>query len=52
MGAIDAVSITVLGVVFGLDESTFFEDGTPAVGDYVEVEDEDGDGFADSVEID
>ena len=52
MGAIDDVSITVLGVAFGLDESTFFEDGTPAVGDYVEVEDEDADGFADSVEID
>lgn len=51
LGAIDDVSITVLNVVFSIDEGTFFEDGMPEVGDYVEVEDEDADGYADSVEI-
>ena len=45
------VSLTVLGVTFGVDAGTFFEDGTPVVGDYVEVEDDNGDGTADSVEI-
>lgn len=49
--AIDDVSITVLGIGFSIDASTFFEDGLPVVGDYVEVEDENGDGIADSVEI-
>ena len=49
--AIDDVSITVLDVIFSVDESTFYEDGLPEVGDYVEVEDEDADGYADSVEI-
>ena len=51
LDAIDGVSITVLDVIFSVDESTFFEDGLPEVGDYVEVEDEDADGYADSVEI-
>ena len=51
LGAIDDVSITVLDVVFSIDEGTFFEDGLPEVDDYVEVEDEDADGYADSVEI-
>ena len=51
LDAIDEVSLTVLYVVFSVDESTFFEDGLPEVGDYVEVEDEDADGYADSVEI-
>lgn len=50
--AIDDVSITVVGVTFGVDMDTFFENGTPGVGDYAEVEDDDGDGVADSVEID
>jgi hypothetical protein len=49
--AVDDVSLTVLGVTFGVDAGTFFEDGTPVVGDYVEVEDDNGDGTADSVEI-
>lgn len=51
LDAIDEVSITVLGVEFTIDMDTFFEDGTPTAGDYVEVEDDDGDGIADSVEI-
>ena len=50
--AIDDVSITVVGITFGVDMDTFFENGTPGVGDYAEVEDDDGDGVADSVEID
>ena len=48
---IDEVSIDVLGIVFTVDVDTFFEDGIPVVGDYAEVEDEDADGIADSVEI-
>lgn len=50
--AVDEVSITVLGISFGLDMNTFFENGVPEVGDYVEVEDDDADGIADSVELD
>jgi len=49
--AIDDVSITVLNVTFRLNENTIFENGVPVDGDYVEVEDEDADGYADSVEI-
>ena len=49
--AVDGVSLTVLGITFALDVNTFFEDGTPVVGDYVEVEDDNGDGTADTVEI-
>ena len=49
---IDESSITVLGISFGLDMNTFFENGMPAAGDYVEVEDDDADGIADSVELD
>jgi len=49
--AIDDVSLTVLNVTFSVNENTFFEDGFPEVGNYVEVEDEDADGYADSVEI-
>jgi hypothetical protein len=45
------VSLTVLNVIFNVSENTFFENGLPEMGDYVEVEDEDGDGYADSVEI-
>jgi len=48
---IDEVSIDVLGIVFTVDMDTFFEDGIPVVGDYAEVEDDDADGIADSVEI-
>ena len=50
--AIDDASITVVGITFGVDMDTFFENGTPGVGDYAEVEDDDGNGVADSVEID
>jgi hypothetical protein len=49
--AIDDVSVTVLNVKFSVNENTSFEDGVPVEGDYVEVEDEDADGYADSVEI-
>jgi len=49
--AIDNNSITVLGIEFTVDVDTFFENGTPVVDDYVEVEDSDADGIADSVEI-
>lgn len=49
--AVDDVSLTVLGVTYSLDVNTFFENGTPAVGDYVEIEDDNGDGTADTVEI-
>jgi hypothetical protein len=49
--AIDDVSLTVLGVTYSLDVNTFFENGTPAVGDYVDIEDDNGDGTADTVEI-
>jgi len=51
MDAIDDVSIEVLGVVFTIDMDTFFENGTPVAGNFVEVEDDDADGIADSVEI-
>ena len=51
LDAIDDVSITVLGVTFTVDMDTVFEDGMPSVGNYVEVEDDDSDGTADSVEI-
>lgn len=49
--AIGDVSITVLGITFGIDMNTFFEYGIPDVGDYAEIEDEDADGVADSVEL-
>jgi hypothetical protein len=48
---VDGVSLTVVGVTWSLDGSTFFENGVPAIGDYVEVEDDNGDGTADTVEI-
>lgn len=50
--AISDTSITVLTIEFGTDENTMFEQGTPEVGTYVSVEDNDGDGIADEVEID
>jgi hypothetical protein len=49
--AIDDVSLTVLDVTFNTDLDTFFENGTPVVDDNVEVEDENADGYADSVKI-
>ena len=48
---ITEVALTVMGVVFNTDAETFFENGVPAAGDVVEVEDDDADGYADSVEI-
>jgi hypothetical protein len=56
-GPVDAVDINagtlhVLGVRYFIDSNvTELEDGIPAVGDYVEVEDDNGDGTADTVEI-
>ncbi|WP_339910900.1 DUF5666 domain-containing protein [Symmachiella dynata] len=50
LDAIDDLSITVLGVVFTIDANTVFEHGVPTVGDYVEIEDDNGNGVADSVE--
>lgn len=52
VSAIDDVSISVLGISFTIGAETFFENGTPQVNDFVELEDENGDGVADSVEID
>ena len=49
---IDAGTLQVLGVVYNIDSGvTVFEDGMPVVGDFVEVEDDNGDGLADTVEI-
>ena len=49
---IDAGTLRVLGVRYFIDSNlTDIEDGMPAVGDYVEVEDDNGDGTADKVEI-
>ena len=50
--AIDDVSISVLEIGFTLDMDTMIEGSAPQVGDYAEVEDHDGDGVADSVELD
>ncbi len=54
-GPVTAVTdrtLQVLDVVYNTDpDFTDFEDGIPVVGDYVEVEDETGDGMADTVEI-
>jgi hypothetical protein len=48
----DAGTLKVLDVVYNIDPNiTVFEDGIPVVGDFVEVEDETGDGMADTVEI-
>lgn len=49
--AIDATTITVLTVTFGHDQNTFFDNGVPLVDDFVEVEDDNGDGLADEIEI-
>ena len=50
--AIDDVSISVLDITFTIGAETFFENGTPQVDVYVELEDENGDGVADVIEID
>jgi hypothetical protein len=49
--SIDDMAITVLSIAFVIDANTFFENGDPVADDYVEVEDDDGNGVADSVEI-
>ena len=50
--AIDAGTLQVLGVIYNINSGvTVFEDGMPVVGDFVEVEDDNGDGLADTVEI-
>jgi len=49
--AVDDVSLTVLGVTYTLDAGTVFEGAAPVAGNVVEVEDDDGDGIADTVEI-
>jgi hypothetical protein len=50
--AVDAGTLQVLDVVYNTDPGiTVFEDGIPVVGDFVEVEDDTGDGMADTVEI-
>ena len=46
----EGVSISVLGIVFGLDADTDI-DSVPENGDFVSIEDEDFDGIADSVDI-
>lgn len=48
---VDDVSVTLLTVTFGIDGNTFFEDGMPVVGNIAGVEDEDGDGIAESIDI-
>ena len=48
----DLVSITVIGVTFGIDAGTVFEGGLPVIGAPGEVEDIDADGIADFVEFD
>ena len=50
--AVNAGLLKVLGVTYTISpDITIFEDGIPVVGDFVEVEDDDGDGIADTVEI-
>ena len=50
--AIDAGTLQVLDVVYNIvSGTTVFEDGMPVVGDFVEVEDDNGNGTADTVEI-
>lgn len=51
LDAIDDVSLTVLDVRFFWDVDTQFENGMPVARNYVEVEDDEGDGIADKVEI-
>ena len=42
----------VIGVTFGVDGSTLMDGGLPVIGATAEVEDTDGDGFAEVVELD
>ncbi|MGB5623681.1 MAG: DUF5666 domain-containing protein [Gammaproteobacteria bacterium] len=44
------VAITVLDIRFGLDANTEYDEGVPAAGEFVEVEDDDLDGIADEVD--
>lgn len=48
----DLVSITVIGVRFGVDANTVFDGNTPVVDAEAEVSDTDADGIADFVEVD
>jgi hypothetical protein len=48
-GFVAGVSISVLGVTFSVDGGTSIDGDTPADGTFVEVEDFDRDGFADSI---
>lgn len=50
--AIDEVSISILGISFVIGAETIFENGIPVAGDYAEVEDDNADGVADTVELD
>ena len=47
----DEVSVSVLGIVFNIGAATEVE-GTPLVGGYAEIEDENEDGTAEAVEFD
>jgi len=49
--AVDDVSLRVLGVTYMLDAGTIFEGAAPVAGNVVEIEDDNGDGIADTVEI-
>ena len=49
--AADDVSLTVLGVTYTLGMGTIIEGAAPVAGNVVEVEDDNGDGIADTVEI-
>ncbi|MGB5257748.1 MAG: DUF5666 domain-containing protein, partial [Woeseiaceae bacterium] len=48
----DLVSISAIGVTFGVDANTLFSGGTISVGGTVEIDDTDADGIADFVEAD
>lgn len=53
-GPVDAInegSISVLGISWVIGTETVFEDGMPVVGNFVEIEDDNANGIADSVEI-
>jgi hypothetical protein len=47
----DGVSISALGITFGVDANTEYKDGKPASGNLVRIRDDNLDGFADRVEI-
>ncbi len=50
--SIDDTSISILGIVFSIDATTVFMGAAPMAGDYAEVEDNNADGTADSIETD